>query len=132
MREGIRSFSIDAIHHAEILTDKAKDVAKSQLKEVLESGYGIFSGKAVTWAKLRFSPERARWVANERWHSQQKGKLETDGSYMLEVPYSDDRELLMDILRHGSEVEVIAPAKLRERVMKELEKVMRFYRAESD
>jgi hypothetical protein len=39
LREGIRSFSIDAIHHAEILTDKAKDVAKSQLKEVLESGY---------------------------------------------------------------------------------------------
>ena len=51
---------------------------------------------------------------------------------MLEIPYSDDRELLMDILRHGSEVEVIAPVKLRERVMKELEKVMRFYRAESD
>ena len=30
----------------------------------------------------------------------------TDGSYMLKVPYSDDCELKMDLLRHGPEVEV--------------------------
>ena len=24
-----------------------------------------------------------------------------DGSYLLEVPYSEDQELIMDILRHG-------------------------------
>jgi predicted DNA-binding transcriptional regulator YafY len=132
LREGIRSISIDAIHQAEILTDKAKDVAKSQLKEVLESGYGIFSGQSVTWARLRFSPERARWVANEQWHSQQKGKFESDGSYLLEIPYSDDRELLMDILRHGSEVEVIAPEKLRERIRGELDKALKFYKTTSN
>ena len=62
-----------------------------------------------------------------RMHSQQKGKFESDGSYLLEIPYSDDRELLMDILRHGSEVEVIAPEKLRERIRKELERAFKFY-----
>ena len=35
---------------------------------------------------------------------------------MLEIPYSDDRELVMDILRHGAEVEVLEPAILRLRV----------------
>ena len=39
-----------------------------------------------------------------------------DGSYMLEVPYADDRELLMDVLRHGDEVEVVAPVALRQRI----------------
>jgi predicted DNA-binding transcriptional regulator YafY len=130
LRNGIRSFSIDAIHHAELLDDKAKDIPKSKLKEVLESGYGIFSGKAVTWAKLRFSPERARWVANEQWHPQQKGTVEADGSYLLEIPYSDDRELLMDILRHGPEVEVIAPTKLRSRLQKELKAALTHYSGE--
>ncbi len=127
LRNGIRSFSIDAITNAEMLNEKAKEVSKLKLKEVLESGYGIFSGKAVIWAKLRFSPERARWVANEQWHPQQKGKFEADGSYLLEIPYSDNRELVMDILRHGAEVEVIAPQKLRKRVGQELKATLEFY-----
>jgi predicted DNA-binding transcriptional regulator YafY len=120
LRDGIRSFSIDAIRHAEMLSEKATELPMSELKKVLESGYGIFSGKAVTWAKLRFSPERARWVANELWHPKQKGKFDRDGYYLLELPYNDDRELVMDIMRHGAEVEVIAPEPLRERVRQEL------------
>ena len=131
LRDGIRSFAIDAIHYAEILGEKAKEVSKPRLTEGLESGNGIFSGQSVTWARLRFSPERARWVANEQWHSQQKGKFESDGSYLLEIPYSDDRELLMDILRHGSEVEVIAPEKLRERIRRELDQALNFYKMTS-
>ena len=47
---------------------------------------------------------------------------------MLEIPYSDDRELLMDILRHGSEVEVIAPIKLRDRLQQELKSALDFYK----
>ena len=38
---------------------------EEQLDAVLASGYGIFSGKKVQWAKLRFSAERARYVALE-------------------------------------------------------------------
>ncbi len=40
---------------------------------------------------------------------------------MLEVPYSDDRELLRDILKHGPDVEVLAPESLRKRVKQALE-----------
>ena len=97
------------------------------LKEALENGYGIFSGKVVTWARLRFSSERARWVSKEQWHPQQKGKFEEDGSYLLEVPFSDNRELIMDILRHGSEVEIISPQKLRKRVAQELKSALKYY-----
>ena len=127
LRNGIRSFSIDAITNAEILKEKTKEVSRSKLKEALENGYGIFSGKAVTWACLRFSSERARWVSKEQWHPQQKGKFEEDGSYLLEVPFSDNRELIMDILRHGAEVEVISPQKLRKRVGQELKSALKYY-----
>ncbi|MCZ2153862.1 MAG: WYL domain-containing protein, partial [Bryobacterales bacterium] len=80
---------------------------------------GIFSGRDVKWAKLRFTPERARWVAAERWHSKQIGTFEPDGSYLLEVPFSHPQELMMDILRHGAMVEVVAPASLRNKVAEE-------------
>ena len=35
---------------------------------------------------------------------------------MLSIPYSEDRELVMDILRHGADVEVLEPEALRHRV----------------
>ncbi len=112
-RDDLRSFAIDAIRDAEILDKKAREIPESTLNRVLGAGYGIFSGQRVRWGRLRFTPERARWVAAEEWHPRQRGRFEADGSYVLEIPYSDDRELVMDILRHGPEVEVLGPAPLR-------------------
>ncbi len=116
LRNDIRSFAVDAVERIEILESRAKDIPERELDEVLGAGYGIFSGKEVKWAKLRFTPERARWVASERWHSRQKGAFEPDGSYLLEVPFSHSQELMMDILRHGAAVEVMGPASLRKQV----------------
>jgi predicted DNA-binding transcriptional regulator YafY len=46
----------------------------------------------------------------------------------LEVPYSDDRELMLDIMRHGSHVEVLAPKELREKTFKELIAAAQIYK----
>ncbi|MBL8539816.1 MAG: WYL domain-containing protein, partial [Betaproteobacteria bacterium] len=126
-REDLRSFAVDAIRHAEVLDQKARDVPESTLNRVLGSGYGIFSGHRVRWGRLRFTPERARWVATEEWHPRQRGRFEADGSYVLEVPYSDDRELVMDILRYGPEVEVLGPAPLRRAVRERLAAALACY-----
>jgi predicted DNA-binding transcriptional regulator YafY len=95
-------------------------VEDERLDAVLRAGYGIFAGEQVNRAVLRFTPAQARWVANEVWHSQQVGRMEADGAYVLEVPYSQETELVMDILRYGREVEVLGPAALRARVAREL------------
>ncbi|HNF90292.1 MAG TPA: WYL domain-containing protein, partial [Thiobacillaceae bacterium] len=55
-----------------------------------------------------------------QWHPKQRGRLMRNGRYLLEVPYADDRELVMDILRHVPEVEVLAPKSLRDRVAAKL------------
>jgi predicted DNA-binding transcriptional regulator YafY len=114
--EGLRIFALDCVRSAHILEDKARTVPEPELRKALEEGYGIFSGPATATAKIRFSPARARWVSNEEWHPKQVGRFEPDGSWTLEFPYSDDRELLMDILRHIPEVEVLGPAELRQRL----------------
>jgi len=128
LRNDLRAFSVDAIDQAEILDKRAKDVAEKRLDEILGSGYGIFSGDNVTWATLRFTPERARWVASERWHPNQEGMLRKDGSYELKVPYSDDRELIMDIMKYGGDCTVISPQALSKRVAAELERGLKNYR----
>ncbi|KAA3634003.1 MAG: YafY family transcriptional regulator, partial [Proteobacteria bacterium] len=116
MRDALRSFSVDAIRSAERLERPASEVAEESLDEELGAGYGIFAGKAAQSAVLRFTAERARWVARESWHPRQRGSFEDDGGYVLRIPYADDRELVMDILRYGADVEVLAPDSLRTRV----------------
>ena len=76
---------------------------------------------------LLFSAARARWVADERWHPQQIGQFQTDGRYELRIPYRDSRELIMDILRHGDEVEVIAPPALRAAISSSLQAALEHY-----
>lgn len=58
---------------------------------------------------------------NKRYASQ------ADGSYVLEVPYSDERELLGDPLRFGADVEVLAPANLRSRIKRVLHRAVGRY-----
>jgi predicted DNA-binding transcriptional regulator YafY len=128
LRQDIRSFSIDAIVRAEPLDTAARDVERSALAEVMESGYGIFSGREVTWVTLRFAPERARWVSVEVWHPQQRGRFDEVGHWVLELPYNDPRELMMEVLKHGASVEVLAPDVLRDRVAAELETALEGYR----
>lgn len=127
MRDGLRAFSVDAIKHAEIMDKRAKDVADKRLDEVLGSGYGIFSGDDISWATLRFSPERSRWVSSERWHSNQQAKINKDGSFELKVPYADDRELIMDILKYGGDCQVVEPKVLRDRVIAEFRRGLSQY-----
>lgn len=46
--------------------------------------------------------------------------LAEDGTYVLEVPYADPRELIMDILRHVPEVEVVGPEGLKAELVRKL------------
>jgi predicted DNA-binding transcriptional regulator YafY len=123
MRDGLRKFAVDAIQQADVRDEKAKAVDLKAVERELGSGYGIFGGPDVRWARLRFAPSRARWVAHERWHAEQRGRLEDDGHYLLEVPFADSRELLMDVLRYGADVEVLDPPELARAVWDEVQRM---------
>ena len=97
LRDGPRNFSID---------------------EALGAGYGILGGTPKAWAVLRFTKERARWAERETWHPLQESHAEDDGSYVLSVPYSDDREIVGDIMRFGADVQVLEPKELRSKVQR--------------
>jgi len=128
MRKGLRSFALDGIRKAELISKKAEEISEKELHENFADSYGIFSGKPTQRAKLRFTPEKARWVAGETWHGQQVSSFDQEGSYILEFDYNQDLELAMEILKHGSGVEVLSPITLKNKVKAELQKALNNYK----
>jgi len=127
MRRDVRSFSIDTLSECEILEKPSKELDAEQLRKSMQQGYGIFGGQVTEWAALKFSAERARWVMNEEWHPEQKGTVMADGGYVLEIPFTDLRELAGDVLRFGSDVQVLSPQSLKEKVIQEFKKCLSNY-----
>lgn len=124
----LRTFSLDRIDHPQDAGCEADLPDEQALDRYLGASFGIFTGEASEWAVLRFTPERARWVADEQWHPDQIGQWVAD-AYELQIPYSDARELLMDILKYGADVEVIAPPALRTLVAEGLQRAAARYTA---
>ncbi len=124
---GLRSFALERIREQSLVDKESIDVASNDLVEHFDRSYGIFSGPAKDTAELRFSPEMSRWVAEEQWHPDQQGSMDKDGAWTLKVPFSDPRELVMDILRYGADVEVLSPESLRSSVAASASDTVKIY-----
>lgn len=129
MSKGLRTFSLDRMHIV-YTGEKARDVNDKQLDEHFAGAYGIFAGKAKHKAVIRFTKTATKWVADEHWHSKQEAKVLPNGELELTVPYSDPRELIMDILKYGPEAKVISPAGLRREVQQKLSAALQNYSPE--
>ena len=128
-KEQLLRFALDAVEQASILELKAREVPVKTVETALDAGYGIFAGSRTQWATLVFSENAARWVGREEWHPRQRSRHLPDGRFELRVPYANETELVMDVLRHGSEVEVLAPDTLRTAVQAQLKLALKSYAA---
>jgi predicted DNA-binding transcriptional regulator YafY len=125
--EGLRRFALDAVRAAKLLDEPARELPLEQVERELDQGYGIFGGARLRWATLHFTAEAAQWVAQEEWHPKQQAKPQADGSLQMRLPYSDPTELVMDVLRHGPNVRVVAPPELVEQVRDSLARTLAHY-----
>ncbi len=108
----LRRFALDAIEQATLLDTKARDVSMKKVEAEMDAGYGIYAGATQRWAVLAFNPQAAQWASREEWHPQQQGRWLDDGRFALRLPYVDDTELVMDVLRQAEQVQVLEPPEL--------------------
>jgi len=125
--EALRRFALDAIEQAEVLDIKARDLAMKRVEAEMDAGYGIYAGGQRQWALLVFQPQAAQWASREEWHPEQQGRWLDDGCYEMKLPYVDATELVMDVLRQGDEIRVLAPPSLVALVQQRLQKAAALY-----
>lgn len=119
--DGLRRFALDAMEAAELLDGQAaRSLPLKELEGELDQGYGIFAGGDPQWATVIFGAGISAWVSSEEWHPSQRSEWLADGRWRLELPFVDATELLMDLLRHAGQVEVVSPPALREAFAKRL------------
>jgi len=120
LRQALRSFALARINTLVSCKQAAQVVAPEQLDEHFRQGYGVFAGAAKYTAQLRCLPPIAHDIAQQQWHSQQHGEWD-EQDYLLTIPYSDHRELILDILKHTPNIYVEQPAELRQQVQQRLQ-----------
>jgi predicted DNA-binding transcriptional regulator YafY len=118
--DALRRFALDAIEQATLLDQPAREVAMKRVQAEMDAGYGIYAGGTRRWAVLAFDAQAAQWASREEWHPEQQGRWLADGRYELRLPYVDDTELVMDLLRQGEQVQVLAPPELVQAVRRRL------------
>ncbi len=127
LRQALRTFLVSSVQNSQITKEPAHEVAVEQLDQHVKPGYGIFSGQVRAKATLKFSLQISARVSRETWHPEQTCYWTEEQHYVLTVPYSDNRELIRDILRYGADVEVLAPDSLRSQIQEEIEKALQRY-----
>ncbi len=129
LREGLRTFWVAGIQSLELTEQTANCVEEKILEAHLASSYGIFTGLPSQTAHLRFTGLAAMRVRNSEWHPSQQSQNNEDGSIEFWIPYSDHRELVMDIMRYGAEVTVLGPDTLRKEVLQQFKKAVMNYQS---
>ncbi|NVO00723.1 MAG: WYL domain-containing protein [Geobacteraceae bacterium] len=101
---------------------------KETWQPFLHNTFGIFQNRQTFNVVLRFTPDRSRWIKGEVWHERQVEEIQEDGSLVLTIPASHEGEIMIEILKHGSQVEVLEPIWLREKVITEINAAANKYR----
>ena len=112
-RRGIVTLKLDRIREAEPMEETFEVPQGLNLGEMLRGSWGVMGGEEVV-VQLRFSAAVARRVKESVWHPSQVIEDADGGGCVMTVKVSNVLEMTPWIRGWGPEVEVLAPASLRE------------------
>jgi predicted DNA-binding transcriptional regulator YafY len=126
LRDDVRMFKIDRIRAATELNGTFTPIDGFDLPAFLAAGWGIMRGvdTPIELVELRFRPPAARWVAEERWHDSQQIHWNDDGTMTFTVKIQVTPEFERWVFQHGRDVDVVAPAHLRQWIANEARAVL--------
>lgn len=126
-RNDWRKFSLARMDGLTLLHETFPRRPREAWGPLVETNFGIFQGPRSVRVILRFSPFRAQWIKEQRWHPEQTLTPLPDGGLDLSFPVADFREVKMTILQFGAEVKVMEPEALAREIAEEIARMTTVY-----
>lgn len=122
LRRDVRMFAVERIRSL-TLTDHPYQLSLGfDLDAYVRDALVVMRGRRIE-LELLFSKKAAAWVKDKIWHDSQDLLPLKDGRLRMILVVADTNELVGWVLSFGSQVQVVRPESLRERVKAEARKI---------
>jgi predicted DNA-binding transcriptional regulator YafY len=128
LRAALRTFKIERVASAEILDESYVIPDDFDPYEHLAAAWGVMDEVEVE-VRLHFSPAAAPRVRESVWHHSQRLADTADGGCELTMRVGGIKEIRQWVLSWGADVEVLAPAALRDEVIGHASRMAAMYAA---
>ena len=117
-------FAVDRIRSITTTNKPCQMPLGFDVQEYVADALLIMRGAPID-VQLSFHRTVAPWVCDRNWHSSQKVKSVKGGAVIMTLRVAETAELVGWILSFGSNVRVLSPRSLRDRVHEEARKILR-------
>lgn len=124
LRKDVRLFAVERIRSITLTDHPYQMPLGFDVEEYVQDALMVMRGRRID-VELLFSKSAAAWVKDKLWHQSQETTLLKDGRLRMILKVADTDELTGWILSFGSQVRVIRPDGLRQKVKEEAQKIFR-------
>ena len=128
-REDLRVYGLDRVKKMDVTGRQFKMKAGFDVDEIFSTSFGIYlpNGKGQI-IKFKVSEKEAKFLRDLPIHRSQEEVGKVGESVIFSIFVCPDKNLIMEICKHGNRIEVISPAEVREAVKEELTKALEQYK----
>ena len=127
-RKAIRVYGLDRVRRLNTTSRGFKMAKGFDVDELFATSFGIYLpvSKACT-VTFRVSEKEARFLRDLPLHRSQEEVKQENGFVTFSIFVCPDKNLIMEFCRHGSMIEVLSPADVRDSVAQELRSAAQLY-----
>jgi len=125
----LKTFGLDRMTDLDISKTKFREIYSYNLKELFTHSFGILSieNEKPQIIRLKFNYEEGQYVKTYPLHISQKLISENSDEVVIELVVYITYDFIKELLSFGSEMTVLAPAKLRNTLKKQLLNTIKKY-----
>jgi len=124
LRKDVRMFAVERILSVSLTDHPYQMPLGFNVEEYVQDALMVMRGRRIE-VELLFSKPAAAWVKDRLWHPSQETQVLKDSRLKMTLKVADTAELVGWILSFGSQVRVVRPDALREKVKEEAGKIFR-------
>jgi predicted DNA-binding transcriptional regulator YafY len=124
LRKDVRMFAVERVRSISLTDHPYQLPLGFDIEAYVQDALMVMRGRRIE-AELLFTKKAAAWVRDKMWHLSQQLSPQKDGRLRMTLRVADTEELTGWVLSFGSQVRVIRPDALRQKVEEEARKILR-------